>query len=96
MDLSPKEEKEFWAAVPTGDVAARYFNSSGQAIHGAVEDHVLAISLTDLIAIPNVVGVATGRAKANALLGAMRGQIIDSLVCDESLARAVLTNSEAD
>ncbi len=96
MDLSPEEEKEFWAAVPTGDVAARYFNSSGQAIHGAVEDHVLAISLADLIAIPNVVGVATGRAKANALLGAMRGQIIDSLVCDESLARAVLTNSEAD
>ena len=34
--------------------------------------------------------------RANALLGAMRGQIIDSLVCDESLARAVLTNSEAD
>ncbi|MGD9961668.1 sugar-binding transcriptional regulator [Nocardioides sp.] len=93
LDLSADEEKEFWDAGPVGDVAARYYNANGQAVHGAVEDHVLGVSLSDLIAIPNVVGVASGRAKTPGVLGALRGHIIDSLVCDESLARSVLSQS---
>lgn len=93
LALSAAEEEEFWAANPIGDVAARYFNASGQPIRGAVENHVLAVSLDDLIAIPNVVGVTSGRAKTPGVLGALRGHIIDSLVCDESLARSVLSQS---
>jgi DNA-binding transcriptional regulator LsrR (DeoR family) len=54
---------------------------------------VLGVSLQELIAIPNVVGVASGRAKTPGVLGALRGHIIDSLVCDESLARSVLNQS---
>ncbi|MFN8193174.1 MAG: sugar-binding domain-containing protein [Nocardioidaceae bacterium] len=92
LNLSPEEEKEFWASEPVGDLAARYFTAGGQPIGGAVEDHVLAVSLEDLTEIPNVVGVATGRAKAPGVQGALRGHLIDSLVCDESLARALLTD----
>ena len=93
LNLSAAEEQDFWAAKPVGDVAARYFNASGQPIRGAVESHVLGVSLQELIAIPNVVGVASGRAKTPGVLGALRGHIIDSLVCDESLARSVLNQS---
>ncbi len=93
LDLSPEEEKELWAAEPVGDVAARYFDAEGRPIHGAVEDHVLGVSLTELSEIPNVVGVASGRAKAPGVLGALRGHLIDSLVCDESLARSVLSRA---
>ena len=93
LDLSPEEEKEFWAAQPAGDVAARYFTASGQAVRGAVEDHVLGVSLAELTAIPNVVGVASGRAKTLGVLGALNGHLIDSLVCDESLARSVLSEA---
>ncbi len=92
LNLSPEEEKAFWSVEPVGDVAARYFTSTGQPVHGAVEDHVLGVSIADLLEIPNVVGVASGRAKAPGVLGALRGHLIDSLVCDESLARAVLTD----
>lgn len=95
LSLSPEEEKEFWATDPVGDMAARYFTASGQPIRGAVEDHVLGVSLADLMAIPNVVGVASGRAKAPGVLAALRGRLIDSLVCDESLARCVLTDLNA-
>jgi DNA-binding transcriptional regulator LsrR (DeoR family) len=90
LDLPKRDRREFWAAGPVGDIAARYYDESGQAIHGPAEDRVLAISLDDLVAIPNVIGVATGRAKSPGVLGALRGRLIDSLVCDESLARAVL------
>ena len=93
LELSAEEEREFWAAGPVGDVAARYFTASGQPVHGAVEDHVLGISLPELIEIPQVVGVAAGRAKTPGVLGALRGHLIDSLVCDESLARSVLSET---
>lgn len=92
LNLSPEEEKAFWSVEPVGDVAARYFTATGQPVQGAVEDHVLGVSIADLLEIPNVVGVASGRAKAPGVLGALRGHLIDSLVCDESLARIVLTD----
>ena len=92
LDLNKKDLKGFWAAGPVGDIAARYYDAAGQAVPGPVEDRVLAVSLDDLLAIPHVIGVATGRAKAPGVLGALRGRLIDSLVCDESLARAVLND----
>ncbi len=90
LALSPEESDAFWRARPVGDVAARYYTEAGQPIHGPVEDHVLGVTLADLVAIPHVVGVAAGRAKAEAVIGALRGKLIDSLVCDEGLARSVL------
>lgn len=81
----------FWAEGPVGDVAARYYNAQGAPIRGEVDDRVLGIDLDGLLEIPNVVGVASGRAKTPGVLGALRGRIIDSLVCDEALARSVLS-----
>jgi DNA-binding transcriptional regulator LsrR (DeoR family) len=91
LTLSDAERDDFWGREPVGDVAARYYNAQGGAIRGAVDDRVLGIGLDDLLEIPNVVGVASGRAKAPGVLGALRGRIIDSLVCDEALARSVLS-----
>ena len=91
MSLDPAEQDDFWAHEPVGDVAARYYTAQGTPIRGGVDDRVLGISLEGLLKIPNVVGVASGRAKAPGVLGALRGRIIDSLVCDEALARSVLS-----
>lgn len=91
LRLDKSEVDAFWAQQPVGDVAARYYGASGQPIRGAVVDHILAVTLDDLIAIPHVIGVAYGRAKAPGVLGALRGHIIDSLACDEALARHLLS-----
>jgi DNA-binding transcriptional regulator LsrR (DeoR family) len=90
LHLSDRELKRFWDQKPVGDVAARYFDSEGRPVTGAVEGRVLAVSVPDLLRIPTVVGVAAGRAKAEGVLGALRGHLLDMLVCDDSLARAVL------
>ena len=91
LNLHQSERDAFWAHEPVGDVAARYYTAQGAPIRGAVDDRVLGISLEGLLEIPNVVGVASGRAKTPGVLGALRGRIIDSLVCDEALARSVLS-----
>jgi DNA-binding transcriptional regulator LsrR (DeoR family) len=79
-----------------GDVAARYYNADGVPVRGAVDDRILGLGLAELIHIPHVVGVAYGRAKARGVLGALRGHIIDSLVCDETLARSILGDARGD
>jgi DNA-binding transcriptional regulator LsrR (DeoR family) len=93
LSLTDEERRQFWESRPVGDIAARYYGPTGQPIHGAVEDRILGVTLDDLIAIPHVIGVAHGRAKAPGVLGALRGHLIDSLVCDEALARHLLSEA---
>src|SRR5690349_18868428 len=93
LNLSAEEREAFWAARPVGDIAARYYGASGQPIHGAVESRILGVTLEDLMAVPHVIGVAQGRAKVPGVLGALRGHLIDSLVCDEPLARHLLSEA---
>jgi DNA-binding transcriptional regulator LsrR (DeoR family) len=95
LNLTPEEERAFWAAQPVGDIAARYYDAAGHPIRGAVEDRIVGVTLEDLSRIPNVVGVAHGRAKTPGVLGALRGHLIDSLVCDETLARGLLGEGRA-
>lgn len=89
------ERRRFWAAEPVGDVASRYYDAHGDAIRGAVDARVVGVTLADLRALPTVVGVVCGQAKLAAVLGALRGGILDVLVCDDGLARAVLEAATA-
>jgi DNA-binding transcriptional regulator LsrR (DeoR family) len=93
MNLSPQEQTAFWAQEPVGDLAGRYYTADGTPVDGVVSDRVVSVTLADLDRIPQVVGVATGRAKTNAVLGSLRGHHLDALVCDESLARSLLSHA---
>jgi DNA-binding transcriptional regulator LsrR (DeoR family) len=90
LALSEEEREAFRAAGAVGDIAARYFDARGRPVRGPVHDRVLAVTLEDLAEVPTVVGVAYGREKAGGVLGALRGHLVDVLVCDDALARAVL------
>jgi DNA-binding transcriptional regulator LsrR (DeoR family) len=93
MRLDPMEEKAFWDAHPVGDLAARYYDIDGQPVPVGYEDRVVALGLDAIAAIPLSVGVAAGRIKTRAVLGALRGGYLDGLVCDEDLAMAVLAEA---
>jgi DNA-binding transcriptional regulator LsrR (DeoR family) len=88
--LDDADRAAFEAARPVGDLAARFFDADGREIRGAVHDRVLAVTLDDVRNIPTVVGVAAGREKVEGLRGALRGRLIDVLVCDAAAARGVL------
>jgi DNA-binding transcriptional regulator LsrR (DeoR family) len=95
LGLGPDDAAHLRRAAPVGDIASRYFDGEGQALLGAVHDRVLGVTLEELRAIPTVVGVACGRVKTAAVVGALRGRLLDVLVCDEPLARAVLDHNRA-
>jgi DNA-binding transcriptional regulator LsrR (DeoR family) len=91
LQLSPSEFEEFRAAKPVGDICGRFFDVAGNEIFlPPVHDRVLAVDLLDLQAIPAVIGVATGTAKAVACLGALHTRTINILVCDSALAERIL------
>jgi DNA-binding transcriptional regulator LsrR (DeoR family) len=91
LNLSPAQRAEFDAAGPVGDVCARFYDLSGREVRSVVAERVLAVTLDDLRAIPTVAGVAAGPEKAPGILGALRGRIVDVLICDQAAARSVLT-----
>jgi DNA-binding transcriptional regulator LsrR (DeoR family) len=90
LGLSPAQRADFDACGPVGDVCARFYDLSGDEVRSVVSERVLAVTLDDLRAIPTVAGVAAGEEKAQAILGAVRGRIIDVLICDQEAARSVL------
>lgn len=91
LKLSPAEEKELWSQNPVGDICGRYYDLQGIPLSWSpLHDRILALEIEDLRAIPTVIGVAYGIMKAAAVVGALRAELIDVLVCDDKLAQAIL------
>jgi deoxyribonucleoside regulator len=74
-----------------GDICARFYNINGDQVHP--EMGVIGISLDLLKNIPNVVAIAGGMEKVRALVGALRGDYIKTLIIDTATARAVLVEN---
>ena len=77
-------------AGAVGDVSAHFFGLDGRPTETDFHSRLIGIALDDLLAIPTRLGVAGGRAKAKAILGALRGQYVTVLVIDSLTARLVL------
>jgi len=91
MNLNESERQAFEQSQAVGDCCTRYFNDSGNAIDGVVNNRVIAVELEDLRQIPTVMGVACGRAKAPGVRALLRGEILDALFIDAELAESLLS-----
>ena len=90
FELSPGERRRLQESGAAGDLCGHFYDLSGAEVPNPVADRVLAINLDDLRRIPSVAAVAVSRDKASGILGALRGHLIDVLICDEHAAQAVL------
>lgn len=73
-----------------GDVVRHYFDENGQEIGWPGQENLMAIGREQLCRIPLSIGVATGREKVRAILGAARSGMINALVTDTLVARLML------
>lgn len=69
-----------------GDICSRFFDSEGQLVHTTMQEKTLAIELVALRKARYAIGIAYGEEKQAALLGALRGKHINSLVTDRATA----------
>lgn len=94
--LSIDEAEAFAEAEVAGDICARFFDSHGRELPGSFSERVLAVTLPELVEIPTVVGVACGRRKARAVRAALRGRLVDVLICDQAVAAGALHLEQTD
>ncbi len=96
LELSPSERGQLEASGAAGDLCGRFYDLSGTEVPSPLANRVLAVGLDDLRRIPTVAAVAAGRQKAPGILGALRGHLIDVLVCDEHAAQGVLKLDQSE
>jgi DNA-binding transcriptional regulator LsrR (DeoR family) len=87
--FSREERVELRRLGAVGDICFRFFDADGQTIKSPLMKRVLGIDLVKLRACKRVVGVAGGSQKVQAILGALRGGLIDVLITDQRAAEAV-------
>lgn len=73
-----------------GDVCCHFLDGTGEPRCKDLTSRILGITPEGLRAIPNTIGIATGAEKAAGTAAVLSGGLMKSLVCDESLARALL------
>lgn len=87
--FSREERAELQRLGAVGDICFRFFNADGQPIKSPLMKRVIGIDLDKLRNCKRVVGVAGGVQKIQAILGALRGGLIDVLITDQRTGEAL-------
>lgn len=88
--LSEEELRAIEAQGGVGDVCGFFFDLQGCVLDLDLHRRLIGISWDGLRRIPSVMGVAGGRRKAKAILGALRSGVINYLVTDSEAAERIL------
>ena len=76
-----------------GDLLGTPYDQSGRFVDADFMKRTILIDFRDLKRTPVVVGIAGGSHKVEAILGALRGGYLNTLITDESTARAVIEHN---
>lgn len=88
--ITEEEVKELKAKGAVGDVVGTYFDLQGNIVSFSGDERRIAFPLEVLREVPLVIGVAGGLEKTGAVLGALRGKLVNALVIDSLTAQEVL------
>lgn len=90
--VSPQDIKEYQSLGIVGDILSTFFDAQGQTIHTDFSRRLLGISLEDLKSLKNVVILATGREKTQAVKTLISLGYVHHIIIDEELAEGLLPN----
>lgn len=92
--LNDNDLKILVESKAVGDYCGIFFDINGHICDTTVSERVIGIEFEKLKKIPNVIGVAFGPEKAEAILGALRTGGINILITDQSTALEVISKIE--
>jgi DNA-binding transcriptional regulator LsrR (DeoR family) len=93
--LSEEDLAQLRSQGAVGEVAGIHYDIEGRVMDIDLNRRTICIEPEAVRRIPEVIGVAGGKAKADAILGALRGQYLDVLVTDDVTAQEVLRRHRA-
>ncbi|MDP3448748.1 MAG: sugar-binding domain-containing protein [Eubacteriales bacterium] len=83
------EYKDLQKKNAIGEICTYYFNADGTIIESGINERVFAIDYESYIKIPIRVGIAGGDEKTQAIIGAIKGRLINVLITDLDTANEV-------
>ncbi|MCX7795015.1 MAG: sugar-binding transcriptional regulator [bacterium] len=89
--VSERELEEIREKGGVGDILGRFYDLNGKPISSSLENRIIGIGIEELMKIPYIIGVAGGRNKLKAILGALRMGVLNGLVTDEQTTRELLS-----
>ena len=75
-----------------GHMCGQFYDAAGKTLDLEVNDRTIGIGIDALSSIDNVIAVASGLRKAEAILGALKGKHLNILVTDDDTAKAILAS----
>jgi DNA-binding transcriptional regulator LsrR (DeoR family) len=73
-----------------GDIALRFINENGEECVGDLRDRTIAIDLDKFKKINTKITIASDESKAHTILAALKGKLVDVLIIDYALGRAIM------
>jgi len=87
---SESERVELREAGVCAEVSGVLIDDEGHPVTAPLTERMIGITAAQMRAIPEVIGIVYGLAKARAVLAAVRGGYVDSLVTHSTLATALI------
>ena len=97
LELGYFSVKEFDKLIDKGaigDICSNFYDIQGNSIKFSLCDKIIGLGLKELKHIPIVIGIAGGKDKQEAILGALRGGYINIIVTNEGVAKYLINNIE--
>ena len=94
--FSGAELDEVSEAGGVGDICLRFFDREGKLVKTPLDSRVIGMSMDELIGINQVVALAGGESKTNAIQGALKTGAIDVLITDKFTAHRLLDSDSAN
>jgi DNA-binding transcriptional regulator LsrR (DeoR family) len=87
--------RELERAGAVGEICGRFIDATGEECATAWRDRVISVQVEQLRKIPQVIGVVSGSDRSAAIVAAIQGGLLKSLVIDEVGANALLATASA-
>ena len=88
--LTPQDLEYVAEHKGVGDILGQYYDIDGNEVKTPWSERIMGMSLSNLKKVDNVIAVAAEASKVLAVLGALRGGLINTLIIDIPLAEALL------
>ena len=89
--MTPDERLALVENGAIGDMCLQFYDKDGNTEpFGFYNDRVAAMRLEEIRRIPSKIGIAGGERKVGAVIGAIRGGYINTLITDTECARRLI------
>jgi DNA-binding transcriptional regulator LsrR (DeoR family) len=88
--LDNRDHIKLRKAGAVGAICGRFYDINGKKCVNDLDGRIIGLTFDELRRIKHKIGIAMGAEKRDAILGALRGQLIDVLITDEETAGNLL------